>query len=275
LILSLLEWCSPAPGEFGRYALAICFTNTSTENAPMFISVIVPACNEERYIGETLKNLERAKEYLLKRRGMSTEIIVVDNGSTDSTVSIALSSGAKVIEESQHNVARVRNVGANAANGNVLVFIDADVIVPESLLWRISEAMKDEDCVGGAVDTIYQPSKLSVKVYLQVWRLFGKLSGMAQGATQFCRRDVNVCLCGYDETMYMGEDVDFYLRLKRFAKRPHARVCFIDDIQVIPSTRRFDRWSFWRTLVWTNPLFILIFRRRKGVWKEWYSTVAR
>ena len=147
--------------------------------------------------------------------------------------------------------------------------------VPESLLWRITEAMKDEGCVGGAVDTLYRPSKLWVKVYLQVWRLFGKLAGMAQGATQFCRRDVNVCLCGYDETMYMGEDVDFYWRLKRFAKRHHARVCFIQDIQVIPSTRRFDRWPLWRTLVFTNPLFILIFRRRKRPWKEWYGTMRR
>ncbi len=224
----------------------------------MSISVIVPAYNEERYIGETLNNLNRAKDYLLKRKGMSAEIIVVDNGSTDSTVSIALSSGAKVIKESQQNVARARNVGAKGAGGNLLVFIDADVIVPEKLLWRITEAMKDEGCVGGAVDTIYQPSKLWVKVYLQVWRLFGKLAGMAQGATQFCRKDVNVCLCGYDETMYMGEDVDFY-----------------QDIQVIPSTRRFDRWPLWRTLVFTNPLFILIFRRRKGPWKEWYGTMGR
>jgi hypothetical protein len=72
--------------------------------------------------------------------------------------------------------------------------------------------------------------------------------------------------------MFMGEDVDFYWRLKRFAKRHHARVCFIKDIQVVPSTRRFDRWPFWRTLVWTNPLFIIIFRRSPGLWKEWYST---
>jgi glycosyltransferase involved in cell wall biosynthesis len=241
----------------------------------MSISVIVPAYNEELYIGETLNNLNWANDCLLKRNGMSAEIIVVDNGSTDSTGSIALSAGAKVIKESRQNVARARNVGANGSSGNLLVFIDADVIVPESLLWRITEAMKDEACVGGAVDTTYEPGKLFVKVYLRVWRLFGKLAGMAQGATQFCRKDVNVWLCGYDETMYIGEDVDFYWRLKRFAKRHRGRVCFIQDVQVIPSIRRFDRWSFWRTLVWTNPLFILIFRRRKGPWKDWYSTIIR
>jgi glycosyltransferase involved in cell wall biosynthesis len=241
----------------------------------MSISVIVPAYNEERYIGETLNNLNRARDFLLKRKSISTEIIVVDNGSTDSTASIALSSGAKVINELQRNIARARNAGANGASGDLLVFVDADVSVPESLLCRITEAMKDEGCVGGAVDTNYQPGKLLVKIYLRAWRLLGKLAGMAQGATQFCRRDIFVRLRGYDETMYMGEDVDFYWRLKRFAKPHHFRVCFIRDIQVVPSTRRFDRWPFWRTLVWTNPLFILIFRRRKGPWKEWYSTVTR
>lgn len=241
----------------------------------MSISVIVPAYNEECYLGETLNNLNRAKDFLWNRNGVSTEIIVVDNASTDSTASIALSSGAKVIEESQQNIARARNVGANGASGDLLVFIDADVNVPESLLWRITEEMNVEGCVGGAVDTNHQPGKFLVKVYLHAWRLFGKLAGMAQGATQFCRRDVYDRLRGYDETIYMGEDVDFFWRLKRFAKRHRSRVCLIQDIQVTPSTRRFDRWPFWRTLVWTNPLFILIFRRRKGPWREWYSTVAR
>jgi len=60
----------------------------------MSISVIVPAYNEENYLGETLKSIQRAKELLLKQRGVPTEIIVVDNGSTDSTPAIALSSGA-------------------------------------------------------------------------------------------------------------------------------------------------------------------------------------
>jgi glycosyltransferase involved in cell wall biosynthesis len=241
----------------------------------MSISVIIPAYDEARYIGETLNSIQRAKGFLLERRSVSTEIIVVDNGSTDATASIARSAGAQVVEESQHNVARVRNTGAGAASGQLLVFIDADVIVPESLLWRIDAVMTDKACLGGAVDTIYQPARRSVKIYLQMWRLLGKLMGMAQGATQFCRRDVHVALEGYDETLFMGEDVDFYWRMKRLARRTCARICFIGEVQVSPSTRRFDRWSFWRMLIWTNPLFILFFRRRKRAWREWYSGVPR
>ena len=88
---------------------------------------------------------------------------------------------------------------------------------------------------------------------------------MAQGATQFCRRDAFLALNGYDETLFMGEDVDLYWRLKKFAKRRNVGVSFIEDITVVPSTRRFDQWGLWRTLIWTNPLFILMFRRERAV----------
>ena len=241
----------------------------------MSISVIVPACNEEKYLGETLKSIQRAKEFLLEKGAVPTEVIVVDNDSVDSTSDIAQSSGATVVKEPKHNVARVRNAGASSAKGNVLVFIDADTIVPDELLWRINEVMANPSCVGGAVDTDYRPAKILVNVYLQLWRIVGKLAGMAQGATQFCRRDLFFALNGYDETLFMGEDVDFHWRLKRIAKRQNGSVAFIDDLRVVPSTRRFDQWRLWRTLVWTNPLFIWLFQRRRTCWHGWYKAAPR
>jgi hypothetical protein len=135
--------------------------------------------------------------------------------------------------------------------------------------------MSDASCFGGAVDTDYRPRKLTVRVYLQFWRIIGRLTGMAQGATQFYRRNVFFTLNGYDETLFMGEDVDLYWRLKKFARRQNDRVFFIEDIRVVPSTRRFDQWRLWRTLLWTNPFFILMFRRNKKCWQGWYSAVPR
>lgn len=241
----------------------------------MSISVIVPAYNEEKYLGETLQSIQRAKEYLLKRADVAIEIVVVDNASTDSTAHVAESCGASVVEETQHNIARVRNAGASAANGDVLVFIDADTIVPEQLLGRINEVMTNPSCLGGAVATDYRAARTLVTVYLKLWRVVGRLTGMAQGATQFCRRDLFVSLNGYDESLYMSEDVDFHWRMKRFAKRQNARVCFIEDIQVVPSARRFDQWPLWRTLIWTHPFVVLVFRRREAVWRGWYRVMPR
>jgi glycosyltransferase involved in cell wall biosynthesis len=241
----------------------------------MLISIVVPAFNEERYLGKTLARLQVAKTLLESKTNTRTETIVVDNESNDSTPDIARALGSTVISERQHKVARVRNTGARFSNGDVLVFVDADTLVPDNLLDRIAEVMSDESCLGGAVDTHYQPSKPLARGYLQLWRLIGKFTGMAQGATQFCRRDVFFKLDGYDETLFMGEDVDMYWRLKRFAKRNTGSVAFLDDIRVEPSTRRFDQWHLWRTLLWTNPFFILLFRRRSSFWRGWYSTVPR
>jgi glycosyltransferase involved in cell wall biosynthesis len=241
----------------------------------MLISVVIPAFNEEGYLGETLASLGRAKELLRKEAGVAAEIIVVDNDSSDATADVARGLGATVLEETRRNVATVRNAGAGAAHGDVLVFVDADTAVPDRLLRRVAEVMAAPDCLGGAVDTDYRPAKLASKIYLRAWRLAGKLAGMAQGATQFCRKDVFFALGGYDETLFMGEDVDFYWRLKRRAVRRGGRVSFIEDLRVTPSARRFDRWGLWRTLIWTNPLFILLFRRRKAVWRGWYEGAPR
>jgi glycosyltransferase involved in cell wall biosynthesis len=246
-----------------------------SRNLEMFISLIIPAFNEAAYLGDTLISLHRAKALLNSETDLTAEIIVVDNDSDDSSPDVARAFGAAVVTETQHNVARVRNTGARVSRGDVLVFVDADTTVPDKLLVHISAAMSDASCFGGAVDTDYSPKKLLVRTYLKFWRIFGKLMGMAQGATQFCRRDVFLDLNGYDESLFMGEDVDFHWRLKRFARQQQGRVVLIADPKVVTSARRFDQWSLWRTLVWTNPLFILLLRRRSGWWNGWYKTTLR
>jgi hypothetical protein len=59
--------------------------------------------------------------------------------------------------------------------------------------------------------------------------------------------------------------------MRRRAKQTSRRVAFIDEVQVRPSPRRFDQWPIWKTLLLTNPLFILLFRRTQGVWTGWYK----
>lgn len=241
----------------------------------MLLSIVVPAFNEERCLGETLASLNRARVFLQSESRIEAELIVVDNDSNDSTAAVARALGARVVKEPRHNIAKVRNTGAKLANGNVLVFVDADTVVPEDLLSRIVEVMSDDNCLGGAIDTDYRPKKAIVRAYLQLWRIIGKLTGMAQGATQFFRREAFNELGGYDESLFMGEDVDLYWRLKKLARRRGGCVTFLRDIQVAPSARRFDQWPIWRTLLWTNPFVILMFRRSKEHWRGWYREAPR
>ena len=135
--------------------------------------------------------------------------------------------------------------------------------------------MSDPNCVGAAVDVCYRPRRLAVRLYLRAWRLISYLLGMAQGATQFCRKSAFAQVGGYNEETWIGEDVDFYWDLKRLARRTNGTVRFIRDRRVTPSCRRFDKWPVWKTLVWTNPLFIALLRRRKAIWKGWHVNPVR
>src|SRR5262249_57221773 len=126
------------------------------------------------------------------------------NNIDDQPASLARASGATVLSESDHNISKVRNTGARAANGDNLIFIDADTRIPKNLLWRISRAISDPACIGGSADTDYQPVRSSLRLYLQLWRILGEITGMAQGATQFFRRSIFVFLWGDYERLYFG-----------------------------------------------------------------------
>jgi glycosyltransferase involved in cell wall biosynthesis len=240
------------------------------------LSVIIPALNEERFIGATLRRLNEAIECFQsgeeKRR---VQVIVVDNDSHDETAEIARSFGATIVREPMRNIARARNSGARVAEGELLFFLDADTLVPPCLLSRITEAMSDPMCDGGAVDIDDRPSRTLTRLYLRVWYLLGRFTGMAGGAAQFCRREAFAALGGYDESIYMGEDVDFYWRLSRAARRAQRKVSYVTDVRVVTSPRRWDRWPVWRTLLWTNPALIVLLRRRKGAWRGWYEDIPR
>ena len=241
----------------------------------MKLTIIIPAFNEEDYLPTTLDSIQTAAAHLSSHSDADIEIIVVDNNSEDDTAVVAQSKGATVVHEPVQGIARARNAGAGHAGGDVLVFVDADVILPPTLLAKIHTAMSDPACIGGAVDVEYRPKRRFNKLYLRAWRVFSRLTGMAQGATQFCRKSVFDEVGGYDEKAWIGEDVNFFWALKRLAKRTGRTVRFIESPRVQGSSRRFDKWPLWKILVWTNPIFIALFRRRKTFWSGWYSRPVR
>ena len=239
------------------------------------LSVIIPAFNEANYIPETLLRLAAAEQLFRSVSDAPVQVIVVDNGSTDRTPELAQSAGACVIHESEHNIARVRNAGAAIALHDVLIFLDADTLIPPELLLRIAKTMADSMCIGGAVDCIHQSNRLIIQVYLRFWRAIGLLGGMAQGACQFCRKSVFQELGGYDETWYLGEDVDFYWRLKRLARKHSLQTSLINELHVIPSPRRWNIWPVWRILILTSPFYNFAFRHRSAAWAGWYKKPPR
>ena len=94
-------------------------------------SVIIPAKNEGKYLDQCLKSLVE-QDFPEERY----EVIVVDNGSGDDTVSIAHSRGVKVVSLPEvQTISAVRNGGVAEASGDMLVFLDADcTVAPDWLL---------------------------------------------------------------------------------------------------------------------------------------------
>jgi len=238
-------------------------------------SIVVPAFNEELALAATLGRIGNARERLKRERGVRSELVVVDNASGDATAEIAAQHGALVVSEPEHNVARVRNAGAAAGTGDVLVWIDADTLVPDEVLCRIADALADPECVGGAVDVLHLPARRLLRLYLGAWRVIGLALRMSQGAAQFARRSAFEALGGFDERQFMGEDVEFQWRLRRHAHRDGKHTTVIRRCQVVPAARRFDQWPLWRTLVWTNPVTCALFARRAEAWRGWYVNPPR
>jgi glycosyltransferase involved in cell wall biosynthesis len=236
------------------------------------LSVIIPAYNEEKYLPATLEHIGKA----LTRLSGPSEIIVVDNDSNDGTRRVAEAFGATVFAETQRNIAKARNTGAENSTGDILVFVDADTLVPDTLFQRIIKVMEDKNCFGGAVAVRYaNPQRRWIKVYLLGWKFWGTVFNMKQGAAQFCRKSIFEQLGGYDPGVFVGEDVEFYWRLARLAKQRAGYLNFIKEPQVTTSARRFDHLSICKTLLLTNPVFIYLAWRRKSFWKDWYEKEFR
>src|SRR5262245_48925925 len=95
----------------------------------MRISIIVPARNEEKALGDLLASLQAQKA-----PNVAIEIIVVDHESTDDTKRVALQGGARVVTKRGGTISSVRNLGASVATGDILAFVDSDCTVAEDWL---------------------------------------------------------------------------------------------------------------------------------------------
>lgn len=115
----------------------------------MRVSVIIPAWNAENTLGQCL-------DALGGQTVMPHETIVVDDFSTDGTRTVAERSGARVLNLTKNaGPAKARNKGAGTASGDVLLFLDADVVIPTNLIETLTKCFADP--LVSAVQTLYTP----------------------------------------------------------------------------------------------------------------------
>ncbi|MCC6502893.1 MAG: glycosyltransferase [Deltaproteobacteria bacterium] len=175
------------------------------------VSVIIPALNEERHIGQCLGALSE-----IDRAGLPVEVIVVDNGSTDRTVEIARQAGVRVLERPGIRIAAMRNAGVASSKGDLLAFVDGDCVVKKDWLTSAIKAIKREGAaaVGSFHITPEEAGWIGrTAEALQSTKVGSRINYIPSGnliATRAAFEKVR----GFNEALETSEDVDFCHRLK-------------------------------------------------------------
>ncbi len=210
-------------------------------------SVIVPAFNEENYIGKTLDSLLEAIRS--PASGLTGEIIVVDNNSTDKTAEFARSRGAKVVFEKINCIARARNAGAEAASGRYIFFVDADTIVSGKLIDECLSQMEHGKACGGGADVTFDIDlPFFGKLFLLTWNTAVKIYPMAAGSFLFCRKDAWEQTGGFDNRLYASEEIHFSRELRRWGRNNGYRFVLL-KIPTVTSGRKFSWYSTTRIML--------------------------
>lgn len=236
----------------------------------MRYSIIVPAYNEERWLPRTLEAIAAARR-MLPGEG---ELIVVDNNSTDATAAIALAAGARVVFEPRNQISRARNAGAEAATGQLLVFVDADTQVNGQLLVEaLARLEQGRACaVGAAIRFDRDPGQVLGKI-LRFFNWAGERYGLLAGSFIAVSRQAFRAVGGFPEQVYAGEELFLALKLRQWGRR-HGRLPLqvVDSHPVITSARKMDRHSTWGVLR-AHLVFVLFpwLLRSKRFCRFWYE----
>jgi glycosyltransferase involved in cell wall biosynthesis len=178
------------------------------------LSFVVPAYNEELELPSTLSAIHGAAATARE----PYEIIVVDDGSTDSTAGLAADGGARVLRIQRRQIAAARNAGGRAAQGDILFFIDADTrIGPDHVSGALAQLKGG--CVGGG-------ARIEINEAIPEWSrifvyLFGRLyfgANLGAGAFLFTSRQIFDLVGGFDERCFAGEEYYFTKALKKIGR---------------------------------------------------------
>jgi len=200
----------------------------------MNISIVIPCKNEAGIVNRLL-------ESLTKQTLLTDEVIIVDSNSTDTTVADALSFAdrlpVKVITATEKGVARARNAGGREATGDMIIFADADTILPPTFI-QAAVAMANKGTIVGGFTARMDSTKFSVRLGARVMngyvRLMAKTPWPIAFTCLFSSKEAFTKLEGFDPLLFIMEDYDYILRAKRLGYK--VGIC---TTPFLASDRRF------------------------------------
>jgi glycosyltransferase involved in cell wall biosynthesis len=191
----------------------------------MKLSFVIPAYNEEEYIGECLEAVIAQKKNL----PYDIEVIVVNNNSTDRTEAVARRyPGVRVVEEKEKGLVPARAAGFKASTGDLIANIDADTRIPRGWIRRVMETFEaDPKLVALSGPFIYYDAPWEVRAvthffYFISWTIntiAPWLFPVVQGGNFVLRRTALDAIGGYRSDLnFWGEDADVARRMNKVGK---------------------------------------------------------
>ena len=234
------------------------------------LSIIIPTLREEQFLERTLKNLDALQ--------IPHELIITDGGSTDRTLDIARAHGAQTTvwtEARRQTFGEAKNAGAALAKGEFLVFIDADVLIPNPQAFfeeALGAFQKNPKLVGITVPLKPWPENHSLVdaffcaplnwSYIFLNNILR--SGNSSGEFQMVRTDAFRSMGGFSEHLAAGEDNELFRQLAK-----HGRTLSYWKLNVRHSLRRPHKLGWLRTYgIWIKNGFSVALRN-KAAYKEW------
>lgn len=200
---------------------------------PPLISVVIPAYNEEKFLPKLLTSLQKQAFQI------PFEVIVVDNNSTDKTALIAKKFGARVVRETAQGYSNACNAGFKAAKANIIARADSDYVVPETWIYSIWKAFKQDKrriAVGGPLyplESFWWENYISYPA-LVTWMYLLKWAGRGFLFPNIAmKKEYYYITGGFNTQITFGEDQDMCLRLKDL-----GIVDLVLDVYVHTSMRR-------------------------------------
>ncbi|HEY2825226.1 MAG TPA: glycosyltransferase [Gemmatimonadales bacterium] len=235
------------------------------------LSLVIPAYNEERYLSRLLDTVDAARTRYAMAGG-TMEIIVADNGSTDTTAAIAAARGCRVARVEIRNIGAVRNGGARLARGELIAFVDADIQVHPDTFVAIDHFLSSDAVAGGTTSaTLDRWTPGLVSLFAIFW-LLAWLTRVDTGVV-FCRRADFELIGGYDERRRVAEDVAFLVALWQLAWRRGQWVVRIPRVKAVWSTRKWDHfgdWHYFKMIRYGRDLWLNRGDGAKFVDEYWY-----
>jgi len=217
------------------------------------ISVCITTKNEENYIGPCLKSI-------LNQTYENWEIILADSNSNDKTVEIAEKYVDKIkIIVKNSTMPQGRNLAAKHAKGNIMCFLDADIILLRNWFDTLLPHLYSPENVATYGDLYPIEESFRAKFfysYQQIanpfLQLIRKPSYTKTGTAVLVKRNVFEKVGGLREDIILGEDFDFALRLSRY-----GRLKYVKGAKGYVSMRRFEKGYLRIMYIWAKSLPII------------------